>query len=116
MRAIPNPVGLFNIILSIVVNGLGIPFHPVQEDGMDVFKSEIIPDVCQRADQSLNPLDLAILQAGLYQIKEPEIEKTVIWRIGWVRSSGKSPVFNFGRDLLAIVTPRIVHVKEKTAT
>jgi hypothetical protein len=61
-------------------------------------------------------LYLAILQAVLHQTKEPEIAKTEIRRIKWVRSSGKSPVFNLGRDLLAIVTPRIVHVKEKSVT
>jgi hypothetical protein len=81
MRAIPDPVGSFNIILSIVVNSSGEPLHPVQEDDLDVFKKEVISDICQRADQCLNPLDLAILQAVLFQTKEPEIARTVIWRI-----------------------------------
>jgi hypothetical protein len=64
----------------------------------------------------LNPLDLAILQAVLHQTKEPEIAMTVIWRIWWMWSSGKSLVFNFGRDLRAAVTPRIVQMKETIAT
>jgi hypothetical protein len=82
MRAIPDPVGSFNIILFIVVNDPREPLrHPVQEDGIDVFKSEVIPYFCQRADQRLNSLYLAILQAVLHQTKEPEIARTEIRRI-----------------------------------
>jgi hypothetical protein len=50
MKVIPDPVGSFNIIVSVVANDSGEPLHPVQEDGPEVLKSEIIPDVCQRAD------------------------------------------------------------------
>jgi hypothetical protein len=39
MKAIPDSVCSFNIILSIVVNGPGKPLPPVQEDNLDVFKS-----------------------------------------------------------------------------
>jgi hypothetical protein len=70
----------------------------------------------QRTDQYLSPLDLAILQTVLHETKEPEIARIVIWRIRRVGSSGKSPAFTLGRDLLAIVTPRIIHMKEKIAT
>jgi hypothetical protein len=33
-----------------------------------------------------------------------------------VRTSGKSPVLNFGRYFLAVMALGIVHVKEKTTT
>jgi hypothetical protein len=46
MKAIPDPVGSFNIIVSIVVNDPGDLLHSVQEDGLDVFKTEVVPDVC----------------------------------------------------------------------
>jgi hypothetical protein len=46
MPAIRDPIGSFNIILSIVVNDSGEPLHPIQEDSLDVFKSEVIPDIC----------------------------------------------------------------------
>jgi hypothetical protein len=52
----------------------------------------------------VNRLYPAILQVVLHQTKEPEIARTEIRRSRWVRSSGKSPLFNFGRDVLAIVT------------
>jgi hypothetical protein len=61
----------------------------------------------------LNPLNLAIIQAVLYQTKESQIARTEIRRIGWVRSSGKSLVFNFGRDLLPIVTPHLSMWRKK---
>jgi hypothetical protein len=48
-------------MLSIVVNDLGEPLHPIQEESLDVFKSEVIPDMCQGADRYLNPVYLAIL-------------------------------------------------------
>jgi hypothetical protein len=116
LRAIPDPVSSFNIKLSIVVNESEQPLGPVQEDGPDVFKSRVIPDVCRRAYQCLKSLDLAILQAVIHQTKDSEIARTVIWRIGWDRNSDESRVFKVGHDLLAIVTPRIAHVKEKIAT
>jgi hypothetical protein len=61
MSAIRDPIRSFNIMLFVVVNDPGEPLHPVQEDSLDVFKSEVIPDICQDADQCLNPVYLAIL-------------------------------------------------------
>jgi hypothetical protein len=50
----------------VIVNDPGEPLHhSVQEDGLDVFKSEVTRDIRQRIDQCLNTFCLAILQAVL---------------------------------------------------
>jgi hypothetical protein len=79
VRAIAYQFAWLNIILSIIVNNPGEPLPPVQEDGLDVFKSEAIPDLWQCTDQCLNP---RISRSFKLCFIKPEIARTVIWRIG----------------------------------
>jgi hypothetical protein len=53
--------------------------HPFQEDCLDVFESELIPEICHGLMKRLNRAQLAILELFLQEAKDPKVTLAQIW-------------------------------------
>jgi hypothetical protein len=75
------PVTLFRIAVSAVIDGYVSANMLLKEHEFGVFKSEIITDLHQTAENILNCIHFPILHFSLDHSKEPKVTLTQVRRI-----------------------------------